>query len=87
MTPWVQVVHRISNRIVVDVGGMGDNQGEGWHQAGRGAQLPVPWDLFGLPGKPIEHRRHSKTHHGHRSVFRISGDDMNDDEDGDGICR
>ena len=54
-----------------------------WRQAGRGAQIPVPWDLFGLPGKPFDHRHHSKTHRGHRVVFRKGGDDVKDDEDGD----
>ena len=68
MAMGVVVLHRLHRRtvsrgdddaLIVDVDGQGKSKGEGngvRNQAGRGAQFPMPWDLFDQLDNPIDHR-------------------------------
>ena len=53
-------------------------------RADRGAQFPMPWDLFGLLGIPSEHRHISHHHLVHRSMSDWE-DGVKDDVNGDGL--
>ena len=71
--------HGSDRRMIVDVDGQGTGKGErnGVRlRAGRGAQFPMPWDIFGQLGGHIDHHRYSEHHRGQRYVRRSSSDDV-----------
>ena len=63
---------------------MGEGNGTG-DRADRGAQFPMPWDLFGLLGAACDHR-HSSHHRRVHRYMRMCGEDVvKDDGNGDGF--
>ena len=54
-------------------------------RADRGAQFPVPWDLFGLLGIPVDHRDNRHHYHAHRFMCMCEVGVANDVRNGDGI--